>query len=131
MEHHRFHNQKETLIAEKLKTQGILGTTAEDHKDINSGFDKILSDIFLKNPGKTLGEAMTNEEIISWIQKEKEALTEYFRDLYNPNDKFSKGHIFQNVSIFKASLNYLKTIGRLPKEFEDFDPESFLPNKSN
>ena len=109
--------------------EGILGTTAEDHKNIDSGFNKTLSDIFLKNPGKTLGEAMTDEQILSWVQDEAESLKTYFRDLYNPNDKFGKGHIFQNISIFKASLNYLRKIGRLPKEFEDFDPEAFLAEK--
>lgn len=128
MEHPRFHNQKEADTKERFKTLGWLGLTAEDH--VISGSNG-MPELLLKNPGKTLGELMSDEEILNWIKGEKDSLIEYFEKLRNPGSSFEKFHLPEITYRFKASLEYLKHIGRLPKEFEDFDPEAFLEEKLN
>ena len=99
----------EYLKAQKnWKEKGSLGVTAQDHKNIGGTPD----DILLENPGKTLGELMTDQEIKDYILATRANILE--------NEKESLKNMKQYTEDLKedleATLKYLESIGRLPEE---------------
>lgn len=85
--------------------KGWLGVTAEDHEGIQSTPDEIL----IQNPDKTLGELMSDQEILEYIQTTEQNIksnegVEKMREL---NEDLKN-----NLMVTK---NYLHSIGRLPE----------------
>lgn len=110
---------KPLTSAEKFMAFGPLGVTAEDHLAIYSTPPDKLSE----NPGKTLAELMTDEEITIWIREQKKALLELMAEVDTKESEFGRNYLPNARKKLKASLILLKQRGRLPKEFEDFDPD--------
>ena len=100
--------------SERHKTLGSLGVTAEDHKGIGSS----PPDELIENPGKTMADLMTDDEILSWLQEHKEEIEEWSKE------EFKKDALVQSILSsmkpdFRATLNYLAGINRLPEEFRE------------
>lgn len=93
--------------AEKFKALGSLGVTAQDHKGIGSTPPKKL----LENPGKTLGELMTDEEVIEWIKGNKEAIAQFSEA--DQNNSFVKSALPMLKEEVRFGTKYLKSLGRL------------------
>lgn len=108
--------EKHLKILEKYEKISPLEMTARDHKIIGSS----LLPEMVTEPDKTWAELMTNEEILAYLKKEKEDLEECLKNKDEENC-FTQ-NVFPNMKRkLKLSIEYLKQIGRLPKEFEDFE----------
>jgi hypothetical protein len=104
--------------------QGHLGVTAEDHKAIGGSPDTELR----QNPGKTLGELWSMEKILEYLKKDvaflKKAREEYKEKGPNhPDIHWSRDDIFSAKESLRAAIPYLKSIGKLPEEFANFEVE--------
>lgn len=92
--------------------KGYLGATADDHERIYSTPDERL----IKNPGKSLGEIMSDEELHENIALQ----LEFFKE--QDSSEIEKEHWQDFVTSRKIdfinSLRYLEKIGRLPKEID-------------
>ncbi len=109
-------DENKTLLAQKhWKENGWLGVTAEDHTLKGSTPD----DILIKNPGKTLGELMSDEEIHEYIAEMQKIIIK--------DENSDIEHIRMLAEMQKENLDscirYLKVIGRLT---EDFNPGDML-----
>ena len=112
-----FENEEYHEAADKFEKLGTLGVTAEDHTAIHSSPPPELA----KNPGKTLAELMSDEEIAEWLKGQQEALKELSR-LQKTNAALAGTFFAQGArEKVKKAIRYLKTVGRLPKEFEGLD----------
>ncbi len=89
--------------------KGSLGVTAEDHEAHGGTPDYIL----LQNPGKTLGQLMSDTEISEFITETKKNIqdNEGVKNLEEYNTDLKKN--------LKTSIKYLKSIGRLPDSLEE------------
>lgn len=94
----------------KFRENGLLGVTAEDHESIGSTPDERLSN----NPGKTLAELMSDEEIEIYLDRQIESLNE-LRSLKNVPGRL----ITDMTAQLRAAVNHLNSIGRLPEKFKD------------
>lgn len=111
---------KKKIALEHLKN-GYLAITAEDdfvgggspHPDLRN------------NPGKTLGEIWSIEKIGESLQKEVKMLEDGRKEYaekgpYHPDSHWAKDNIICAKEELRRTIPYLKSIGKLPKEFEDF-----------
>ncbi len=91
------------------KEKGYLGVTAEDHEGIYSTPNEIL----VANPGKTLSELMTDDEILDYLVQTKKNIQENepIEKLKSYNDSLKENLI--------TTIKYLKEIERLPESFKD------------
>lgn len=97
---------------EKSNTLGFFALTAEDHKAMGSTPDEILKE----NPGKAAYEVLTIERI--------EELLDSALDAMHDKRSIETGYAKASSDFFKCSLPFLRSVGRLPKKFEDFDMSS-------
>jgi len=99
----------EHLAMDKAKTKrdkfGSLALTAQDQRDLRGIPSKDLSG---DNEGKAEYEIMTNEQILEYLD---EAV------MYKDNPEI--GHTFKDR--LKASIPFLKNVGKLPEKYKDFD----------
>ncbi len=98
---------------EKFKAFGPLGVTAADHEAIAS----TPPDLLKNNPGKTKAELMSEQELADWLdglQKQRDG----FADEKNKNDSFAQSILPKLNNDLKASLEYLRSINKLPEGFE-------------
>lgn len=100
-------HKPEYLEASKnWEEKGYLGVTAEDHEAINSTPDEIL----LQNPGKTLGELMSDQDIRNYIIGTRKNIIENNK---LPHLKKYNEDLQQNLNL---TIEYLESLGRLPKD---------------
>lgn len=95
------------LASERFSTIGSLGISPEDHKAIGSTPPQRLLD----NPGKTLGELMSDDEINKWIEETEKAIEE-FSGLEETNS-FVKSALPALREELELGKKYLKSINRL------------------
>lgn len=95
--------------AAKFNTFGSLGVTADDHLSIGSSPQELL----VSNPGKTLGELMTEDEISRWIDGQQKQIAEYSSDQYK-NVSFVRSILPKLIEDLRLSKEYLNSIGKLP-----------------
>jgi len=120
MENNQFYETPEFLQAKKKFDElGPLAVTAEDHRAISSTPPEILE----LNLGKTEVELMTDEEILGKLKKWQQDIQEFSQEKYQSNS-FVTSILSNRKHDLKVSIVYLRSIGRLPKEFEDFDAKS-------
>lgn len=105
----KFENSIFKEAADKFNTFGPLGVTAADHLGIGSTPKELL----VNNPGKTLGELMTDDEISQWIKGLQEQIVQYSSDQYK-NNSFVKSILPKLVEDLRLSKKYLDSIGRWP-----------------
>lgn len=104
----------EFLVAvEKFKAHGPLGVTADDHLTIGSTPPKKLEE----NPDRTLGELMTEEEIVDWIKELEKQIAEFSQEKYK-NNSFVKSSLPKLIEDLNLGKKYLTSIGKLPAEKE-------------
>lgn len=94
---------------------GQLGVTADDHWNIGGSPPIILN----RNPGKTLGELMSDQEILAKLDQ----LTEYERSAKkrlaaNPRDDLAKDDLKYVEKELPTTIKYLDSIGRLPDKYK-------------
>lgn len=115
---------KREIAAKKFYEFGNLGVTAEDHKAIGSTPPKIL----IENPGKSLGGLMSDEEIISWLERSKGSIASFVGKSPDPyKEEQWKRLRGENIEEMKRTLKYLEQIERLPKDFKNFNVGAILP----
>jgi hypothetical protein len=103
----------------KLNELGRLSLTAADHWAIGS----TPSDLLESNPGKTQAELMTNEEILDELREWQQAIEKYSQEEYRSTNLGRSSLVYLKED-FRTTIPYLRSIGRLPKEFENFDIKS-------
>ncbi len=103
--------EKYRKAAEKFKTSGPFGVTAEDHKIVGSTPPPEL----VENPGKTLADIMSDAEIIEFLKRGQEALKEIRR--HQEDNAIPPGSSQIAEKMLERTVHYLAAIGRLPKEF--------------
>lgn len=113
---------KEQTIARRHWKNGHLGVTAEDHLVLGGTPDQEL----IENPGRTLGEVLPMEEILKELESLKNLLEnarkEYgTKGLSYEDLSWCRDNIIHAKKELVASINYLKSIGKLPEEFETFE----------
>ena len=97
----------------KFKELGPLAVTAEDHLAAGSTPPPELE----SNPGKTLADLMTDTEIESWLLNHEEAIKNLESNDDRPKELIAEQMLKQLQANYGSSINYLKTINRLPKRF--------------
>lgn len=109
------------VSAKKFQNLGQLGVTAKDHFNVDSSGPAVeLS----QNPGKTLGEILTDEELEQKIQKLQifmETSKKRLKD--NPKNDWAKEDVKYAKREFSVTLSYLKSLGRLPEKYKDMATE--------
>lgn len=100
--------------AEKFDKLGSLGVTAEDHKAIGSTPPEALS----SHPGKTFSDLMTNKEILHYLKEEKKIIRQYSTEKKHEKDPAIRDFLWQRKRIFNVTIEYLKGIDRLPRQFQ-------------
>ncbi len=110
--------------ASKHWQNGHLGVTAEDHRAFGGSPDTELR----QNPGKTLGELWSMDKILEHSKKGI-AFLERMRKEYqekgqnHPDISWSRDSIISEKQSLRATISYLKSIGKLPEELENFEVE--------
>ena len=101
-------SQRYTEAQKKWDEKGHLGVTAADHEAIHSTPDEIL----VQNPGKTLGELMSDKEILEYIIGTQENIksNEEIEKMKSYNEDLKKN--------LEVTTIYLKAIGRFPISLE-------------
>lgn len=94
-------------VQKNWSEKGHLGVTSKDHEAIFSTPD----DILVQNPGKTLGELMSDTEIQEYILETRKNILENegLQNMKNYNEDLKKN--------LEVSIKYLKSIGRLSQDF--------------
>lgn len=110
------------IEARKNWKQGHLGVTKEDHLAIGSTPDIEL----MKNPEKTLGELWSIEKIsgklhglVKFLEKARKEYKE--KGTYHPDAHWAEDDILYAKNELKSTISYLKSIKKLPKEFENIE----------
>jgi hypothetical protein len=94
-----------------------LALTAEDHSKMgSSGIDQILLD----NPGKTMGELMSDQGLLDYLKRHQQEIEKLSKPEF-ANDTFSQSMLEWRKEDLPASIEYLSSINRLPKEFTKKD----------
>lgn len=102
-----FNTKPFKLAAKKFKTLGQLAVLASDHKAIGSTPPKEL----LKNPKKTLGQLMTDEQIAEWIKRNEETIVQLSEA--DQNSSFIKSVLPALKKELELGKKYLESIGKL------------------
>ncbi len=110
--------------ARKHWQSGHLGVTADDHRAVGGSPETELR----QNPGKTLGELWSMEKILEKLESDvaflEKARQEYKeKGQYHPDIHWSRDDILSAKEGLRATISYLKSIGKLPEEFENFEVE--------
>jgi len=106
-----------------------LEMTAEDHLSRGSTPPKYLTD----NPGKKWHELLDDEQLRNIIAEQVMVVTAQHRKALSGDSREARILDVQLNGFLAPNVVYLKEIGRLPKELEDFDPaEAFaVPEPTN
>lgn len=115
------------IEARKNWQRGHLGVTAEDHRAFGGTPDLELS----QNQGKTLGELWNIEKIREKLEESiaflKKARKNYEKkhegDPRYPDNRWYRDDILNEKDELRKTILFLKSIGKLPKEFENFEVE--------
>lgn len=104
---------KEQLVFEraskKMNETGWFSFTAQDHEDLDGTPDAELA----VNPGKAQYEIMTDEEIQQILDNV---------EIAQQDPKLVKNGYVQNlIDAMKVDIPFLKSVGRLPEKYKDFD----------
>lgn len=102
--------------AKKSKEQGFFSLTSEDHKALGSTPDEELEGNF----GKSQYEIMSDEEIESYLSEAIDTINE------NNENLRKNGYIDIQKNFLRVGIPFLKSVGRLPEKFNDFDLNSIL-----
>lgn len=101
---------------EKRHRLSSLGTTYAEEKRLGSPPFLLKS-----NPGKTLGELLSDEEILSRIDSLAEFYQSTKTDLAaDPHNYSAQDDLRYIQRELPAAINYLTSIGRLPEKYKSF-----------
>lgn len=106
-----------------------LARTLEYFRMVHGSPESILNG----NPGKTIAELMTNEEIADYMRRAKNT-AEIYRATINKNPHIDPNSISmtrQSFEDYLFSLKYLKKINRLPEEYKGDYSEEFKTDSLN
>jgi hypothetical protein len=103
-------DSEKSLAFKKVEQFGTMSLTAKEHKLIGSTPPANL----LENPDKNSFDLMSDDEIKAWVEKQSQGVRELEGLLGRNLSAF--GSVIEN---YKASIEYLKSIGRLPEGFEN------------
>lgn len=98
-----------TEAQKKWNEKGFLGVTAKDHEAIYSTPDEIL----LQNPGKTLAELMSDEEIRDYVLETRRVISENENVVHSNPESWKKYNEDLKMNL-EVTIRYLQSIGRLP-----------------
>jgi hypothetical protein len=109
--------ERDKVSRRKFQEFGHLGVLAQDHWNIGGSPPMLLNE----NPEKTLGELLSDEELLKWLDK----LLEYGERAKEkleakPDDEWAKGDLEDFNKQFPAAIKYLASIGRLPEKYKSY-----------
>ena len=114
------------ISEEKFKTCGPLVVTAKDHYNIGSSAPVELRN----NPDKTFAEILNDQELSEYLEKleiqikeSTSTLKEKMKNkpLFEQIDTWVESNLRNDLKKLNLTINYLKSIGRLPQKYDDFD----------
>ena len=117
--------ERQLIEAHEHWQRGFLGVTDEDHRALGGTPDLELS----QNPRKTLGEIWSIDKIREKLEKgvtfleraRKNYKREYEGDPRYLDNRWYKDDILNEKDELRKTMLYLKSIGKLPKEFENIE----------
>ena len=102
-----------------LWTKSGLSKSMRDHERVGSSGSG--GEAILRDPDKSEGENMTDEEILTFITKRiSDVREQHERTLKDPSEKRFLKMFLEDWLI--PDIAYLRHVNRLPEEFKDFDP---------
>jgi len=106
------------IALENWERYGRLGVTAKDHFDIGGSPPLLMN----RQYGKTQAETMTDADLLNYLNNLVSFLSSGRENLQqNPEDEWAQGDILSAKKDLRQGVAYLRSIGRLPQEFEDFE----------
>ncbi len=115
-----YKNKEHQKAGERFERLVPLGVTAEDFRSVGGTPPKEL----LENPGKTRADLMNDKEITEWLDKKRNELKDLLED--KTGNDIIKRQIKSHRQYIKNATRHLREIGRLPKEYEDYDVDREL-----
>ncbi|MDO8576229.1 MAG: hypothetical protein Q7R90_02845 [bacterium] len=106
--------EKTKAAAEKVQRVGKLGITGADWAALGGTVPADLK----QNPDKTRAELMTDEQIVEYLSKKQGTIAEFSKEEYR-HSTFHKNFLVAERGDWNATINYLRSIGRLPKTFDE------------
>ncbi len=100
--------------SEKMKKTGWFSFSAQDHHDLKSTPEQIL----LENPEKMQYEVMTDAEIQEILDNVEIAMQD--------KKLVENGYVKNLIEDIKVDIPFLKSVGRLPEKYKDFEIASLL-----
>lgn len=124
--------REEEISRKKFNTLGPLGVTAKDHYNIGSSAPMKLKD----NPEKTYAEVLSDEELLEYLQKKETEIQENLavlkekmksKALFQQIDAWAESNLRKDVENLNLTINHLKSVGRLPPQYQGFESHSLPP----
>ena len=107
-------------VQKPLWRKSGLAQSMKDHERVGSSGSG--EGAILRDPNKSMGENMTDEEIKAFITKRIADIREqHQRTLADPSEKRFLKTFLEDWLI--PDMAYLRHVGRLPEDLQDFDPE--------
>jgi len=106
-------DQKARQAAEKIRRVGKLGITGDDWEAVGGTVPPDLK----QNPGKTRAELMSDQEVAEYLRRKQGVIQEFSQQQYR-NSTFHQSFVEAETADWNATTSHLRSIGRLPKEFE-------------
>jgi len=100
----------------------ILARTLAHHTAIGSQPGEVWGRKLSENPGQTLAETMSDEELKDYIMKSVTSVRECYQ-LALQGDAIAIKTLRIILAMLAPDIEYLKKIRRLPVELADLDPE--------
>lgn len=98
--------------SKKMSETGWFSFTAQDHEDLSSTPDAELT----LNPDKAQYEIMTDEEI--------QQILDNVQIAQQDPQLVKNGYVQNLIDAMKVDIPFLKSVGRLPEKYKDFDVNS-------
>lgn len=93
----------------KPPKKSLFEMTAEDHQAIGSTPPAVL----IENPGKRLLDVVSDQEILDHLRGEADGMAKL--------EKLGSTQVENYKNRLRETLRFLKLVGRLPKEFENYE----------
>jgi hypothetical protein len=114
--------EKHEAVGKKGKQWGKLSLNLEEHSLCGTPPIEILS----RNPEKSVGENMTDKEIIDMLDQAVAALKRFRREVATYESPNAQTVLENQIQSTKIDMKYLENIGRLPEKYKSFDLDGAL-----
>lgn len=109
-------------MIKKLRPRSYLEMKLHEHQAMFGGTPPPE---MAQNPDKTRADLMTDEELLVFLRDAKREIEKWLKEDKRKHRPSVRESVIRGLkSCLRHDIDYLEEIGRLPKEFEDFDVSS-------